>query len=175
MKISTSPVHSGKTGFTLIEVLVISGLTVIIMLSTVSLFMTFLISQARITQKQQLKNAGNSALKQMTQVLREAKSINPCNPASSNSIMFTDINNGTGSYQRSIFDNGNYGINYSTEASSNFITSQDMNIISFVSNCYTSQESQLVKVTFVLQNPRIQGPSNEPLNQEFSVNIQLRN
>ncbi len=175
MKSSTVPASKKKAGFTLIEVLVISGLAVIIMLSTVSLFMTFLISQARVTQKQQLKNAGNSALKQMTQILREAKSINPCSPVASNHVVFVNIDNKTGDYQTNTFDNGNQGIYYSFEGNTHPITSQDVNVISFTTNCYAGQQSQLIKVSFVLQNPRIQGPSGDPLNQEFSANIQLRN
>lgn len=175
MKSSINLASNKKTGFTLIEVLVISGLTVIIMLSTVSLFMTFLISQARITQKQQLKNAGNSAIQQMTQILREVKAIDPCISAASNTIVFTNLDNKSGSYQLGTFDNGNNGIYYTLDGAARPITSEDMDIISFITNCYVGQQSQLVKITFVLQNSKIQGPSGEPLSQEFSANVQLRN
>jgi len=175
MKSYINPAFKKKTGFTLIEVLVISGLTVIIMLSTVSLFMTFLISQARITQKQQLKNAGNSAIQQMTQIIREAKAIDPCNSAASNTIIFTNLDNKSGSYQLGTFDNGNQGIYFTLDGTTHPITSEDMDITSFTSNCYIGQQSQLVKITFVLQNYKIQGPSGEPLAQEFSANVQLRN
>lgn len=175
MKSSTVPASKKKAGFTLIEVLVISGLAVIIMLSTVSLFMTFLISQARVTQKQQLKNAGNSAIQQMTQILREVKSISPCSPVTSNTIVFTNLDNKAGSYQLGTFSNGNQGIYYTLDGITHPVTSEDMDIISFSSNCYAGQQSQLVKITFVLQNPKIQGPSGDPLNQQFSTDIQLRN
>lgn len=158
-----------QMGFTLIEILVITGITVVILLTAVSFFMTFLINQARITQRQQLKNAGESVLKQMTQTLREAKEIEPCT-TNMNSLIFSTINNNQAEY---ILMPGY--ILYILGDDSFPITPEDMVVGSFVANCYHTQDSQLVKVIISLTNPKIQGPSGEALTQEFSTSVQLRN
>ncbi len=170
MNISSSRKQTQKlNGFTLIEILVITGITVVVLLTAVSFFMTFLINQAKITQRQQLKNAGESLLKQMTQVLREAQGIEPCS-TNMNSLLFSTVNNNQAGYSLS-----SNQIFYTLEGDSFSITPEDMVVGSFIANCYPTQDSQLVKVTISLTNPKIQGPSGKPLTQEFSTSVQLRN
>jgi len=169
MKAASYSTNKNK-GFTLIEVLVVTGITVILLLGATSFFITFLISQARTTQKQQLKNAGEGILKQITQTLREARNVDPCTTGM-NSINFFTINNRQAGY--SFVTNQ---IVFSTEDGSSTISPEDMTVTSFVTNCYqTPQNSQMLQVIVTLENPKIQGPSGEALSQEFSTSVQLRN
>jgi type II secretory pathway pseudopilin PulG len=155
-------------GFTLIEVLVITGLTAIIMLATVSLFMTFLVNQGKISQRQELKNAGNNALKQITQVLREAKEINPCEANLNNQISFVDLNNQTGAFS---LNGGVISLNAGVPIN---LTPDHLEVTGFSANCYQGDPSQFIRVNFTLSNPNPSGLS-ESDSQDFSTSITLRN
>jgi prepilin-type N-terminal cleavage/methylation domain-containing protein len=66
-----------QTGFTLIEVLVVTSLTVMIMLTASALFMTFLISGAKTANLQLIKQEGDHAMNQMAFLLRNAIALHP--------------------------------------------------------------------------------------------------
>ncbi|KUK79570.1 MAG: hypothetical protein XD95_0303 [Microgenomates bacterium 39_7] len=155
-------------GFTLIEVLVITGLTAIIMLATVSLFMTFLFNQGKISQRQEIKNAGNNALKQITQVLREAKRIDSCS-LGRDEINYVDLNNHAGSF---IEDDGILILNTGTQVD---LTPDHLRVDDFSADCYEGDPSQYIKVSFTLVNPNPGGLSGDPISQDFSTSITLRN
>ncbi len=162
-------------GFTLIEVLVITGLTVIVLLSTVSLFMTFMLNQARIAQQQELKNAGNNALRQITQVLREARSISPCG-LSMTTISFQDPNNASGSYSLSQnLETDNFQVASQSGTNTVLLTPENMNVLNFSVNCYDSQPTQYLRVMFSLTKPVSGGLRSTTLTQDFQTSISLRN
>lgn len=64
-------------GFTLIELLVVASLTVIIMLSVVSMLMTFLLASQKATAKQKVKSEGERALAQIEFILRNSQKLVP--------------------------------------------------------------------------------------------------
>lgn len=71
-----NPVHS-QPGFTLIELLVVAALTVLIMLTVTSMFMTFLITSQKASIEQRVKSEGESALSQMEFILRNSHKLVP--------------------------------------------------------------------------------------------------
>jgi type II secretory pathway pseudopilin PulG len=74
---SRSHSHQSQAGFTLIELIIIVSLTIILMLTASALFMTFLISGAKINSTQTVKQEGQYALSQMEFLLRNAVEILP--------------------------------------------------------------------------------------------------
>lgn len=66
-----------KAGFTLIELIIVVALTVIMLLTASALFMTFLISGAKVNSSQLVKYEGNYALTQIEFLLRNAIELVP--------------------------------------------------------------------------------------------------
>ncbi|MFH1959029.1 MAG: type II secretion system protein [Patescibacteria group bacterium] len=66
-----------QAGFTLIELLIVITLTVIMLLTASTLFMTFLISGAKVNSAQLVKQEGQHALTQIEFLLRNAIEIVP--------------------------------------------------------------------------------------------------
>ncbi len=160
-------------GFTLIEVLVVTSLTVIILLSTVVLFMTFLMNQARLTQKQKIKVAGDNALKQIEQAVRGARRVDPCS-APSNSLTFYDFTGANG-YIR--LDSGAIASRATpvTGDQVNYTLTPEGLAASGVSfNCYDGQDAQIIRVRFTLSGSG-EGLVSDSIDQDFSTSIHLRN
>ena len=168
-----------KSGFTLIEVLVVTGLTVIIMLGTVSLFMTFMLNQARVTRKQRVKTVGDNALKQIVQVLREARQIVNCDGdgSSTNSIIFQDLSGLEGVYDLRIdeISEGNSRIASSAGEATVYLTPEDIEASSFFATCYPSENSYFIRFNFTLEDSGGAVFSNQPTTQTFSASVSLRN
>lgn len=64
-------------GFTLIELLVVATLTVLIMMTVTTVFMTFLITSYKANIQQRVKNEGERALSQIEFTLRNAQRLSP--------------------------------------------------------------------------------------------------
>ncbi len=158
------------SGFTLIEILVITGLTVILLLSASAIFMTFLLNQSLVTQKQQIKIEGDNALKQMVQVIREAKDIENCENVEANqAINFTNI----------LGNQGWFFLESNRVASTSaigtiYLTSDSIFVSDFNPSCVFDQSTYLVKIEFKLVgvNP---GFGQTPFEQTFKANVNLRN
>lgn len=161
------PQHS-QSGFTLIEVLVMTGLTVILLLSASAIFMTFLLNQSLITQKQQIKNEGDNALKQMIQVLRQAKTIENCDTGESE-LTFTDIANNQGRFYLA-----SNRIASESSQPTIYLTSDNIQVTNFLANCSLSYESYLVNFQFTLSN-NTPNFGEDPIQQTFTANVSLRN
>ncbi len=160
---------SFKKGFTLIEVLVITGLTVIILLSTVVLFMTFMINQASISRKQAIKIAGDNALKQIEQTLRGVRGIQTCTE-NLNDVSFYDLTNQTGRFYKD-----NNRIASAAGSETYYLTPDDLNVDSFDVNCYPGQDKELVHFSFTLSDNSGFGLSDSPLQQTFTTSVGVRN
>jgi prepilin-type N-terminal cleavage/methylation domain-containing protein len=61
-----------KNGFTLIELLIVVSLSVMLMLSSSALFLTFLLGSTKVSRSQIVKNEGEYAMSQMEFLLRNA-------------------------------------------------------------------------------------------------------
>jgi type II secretory pathway pseudopilin PulG len=164
-------------GFTLIEVLVITSLTVIILLSTVVLFMTFLLNQARLTQKQKIKAAGDNALKQIEQAVRGAKKVDPCEPPDplNPSLTFYDFTGAQGVIELSADDSIASIATPVTGVPVTYILTPEGLAASGVSfGCYTGQDAQIIRVRFTLSGSG-EGLVSDTIRQDFSTSIHLRN
>jgi len=68
-----------QKAFTLLELLVTSGITALLMLAISSLFITFLATAYKSRISQNLRESGNNAVTQMTDMIRSASEItSPC-------------------------------------------------------------------------------------------------
>lgn len=61
-----------QLGFTLVELLIIVSLSVMLMLSSSALFLTFLLGSTKVSRSQTVKNEGEYAMAQMEFLLRNA-------------------------------------------------------------------------------------------------------
>ncbi|NCN03643.1 MAG: type II secretion system protein [Candidatus Pacebacteria bacterium] len=74
-------IDNNQAGFTLVELLVIVSLSVMLMLASSALFLTFLLGSTKVNRTQLIKNEGEYAMSQIEFLLRNAVQI---------------LNNGTG-------------------------------------------------------------------------------
>lgn len=81
----------GKSGFSIVEILVVSGLSVMLMLTISSLFMTFLVGNSTANMRKAVNADGNYAINQISFLLRNAIEINDC--ATPNKLVLTSIDN----------------------------------------------------------------------------------
>jgi len=163
------PIHqSPNYGFTLVEVLVITSLTVILLLGSMTIFMTFMLNQSRLMSKQRIQKAGDDALAQMTRVLREARSITGC-ATNMSTLPFVDLLEKSGSYTVT-------GGQIASTAADNtvyILTSDNLTASAFTANCYPGVESDYLKISFTISDDNnLRGQS---LTQDFSTGISLRN
>ena len=64
-----------QTGFTLVELLVVVGITAMVMITVSTIFMTFLLSNARTNARRVIQSDGNTAMTQIEFEIRNAKSV----------------------------------------------------------------------------------------------------
>jgi type II secretory pathway pseudopilin PulG len=165
----TAPNHHPQLGFTLIEVLVITGLTVIILLSTVTLFLTFMVNQASLSRKQAVKIAGDNVLKQMEQTLRGVRGVTNCNTGQSE-VSFYDFTSKNGRFyvdsNRIASDAGNQTY---------YLTTDDIGVSNFNIDCYPGQNQELVRFSFTLTDDSGLGLSDTAIEQVFATSVSVRN
>ncbi len=165
-----------QSGFTLLEILVFTGLTSILLLSASAIFMTFLVNQSAIMQRQKIKIEGDNALKQMTQILREAKTVENC-PGSAQRVVYENVFREQGEfYIHNYFHDGNEMSRIASKSSSGtvYLTSEDFAASNFSADCRVKDESYLLKIKFSLSS---KGPDFEahPFTQTFENSVSLRN
>lgn len=151
----------------------VTSLTMIIMLGTVSLFMTFLLNHVRVTRRQRIKNAGDNAIKQITRIMREAGSITNCE-SNTNTIEFMDLNNISGTYY---LEDGESGGRIASNSSGTtyYLTPDDIAAGSFEASCHNIRDSYFVRFSFTLTDSNSIGFSSQTLTQTFSGSVNLRN
>ena len=65
-----------QQAFTLLELLLTAGITALLMMAVTSLFVTFLMTATKNRLSQNVRETGTSAMQKMTELLRNANSIN---------------------------------------------------------------------------------------------------
>lgn len=168
--------HRNTLGFSLIEVIVVTALTILILFSTVIMFLTFLINQARLTQRQKVKTAGDNALKQIEQAVRGAQEITTCEENMS-TLEWISLAETPGVIEV-VDDSGNNRIASQSGTETYLLTPE--NIIADPAeirfDCYsTTRESNFVTVRFSLSTKDDEGLMNEQLRQNFQTSIDIRN
>ncbi len=155
-----------NSGFTLIEVLVVTSIAVMIILASTALFFTFMIGTSRTNLRQKIKTNGRNALSKIKFLVRNSRSIQSC---SSNSLEVENLDGRTSTIH--ITDNK---IASSSSSTDYFLTSEEVTVSNLNFDCYQNQASQYVEVNFTLSK----GDSTDDLetfDENFSTGILLRN
>ncbi len=163
-------------GFTLIELMIVTSLMVILILTVSSMFMTFLISNAKTNTKNTLKVEGSYALGQMEFLLRNSYTLvdnatGQICQTGMDSIAFDAINGGTTELQLDV--TGKIASN------SAFLTSNAVAARQLVFDCYENADgSRYVDISFQLDKvaPTINQTAATPASTEsFAATVVLRN
>lgn len=184
---SNSDLNQTKNqAFTLIEVLVVTGIAGLLMITVGSMFITFMGSSSQTKVKQQIKMEGNEALSKMEHLLRNAQKLSANNSGNicqtgMDSIGFESFAGGKGI----LFQNDNRiasdsGIieDFVNTQQTYFLTSEQLSVDStypLTFDCYQGDKSYFVQINFGLEATNTQGPSNRDLTQTFKTAVQLRN
>ncbi len=166
---------SKQHGFTLIELMIVTSLMVILILTVSSMFMTFLISNARTNTKNTLKVEGSYALSQMEYLLRNSFEITENASAQicqigMDSIAFESIHGGI---TELALDTAEAKI----ASNSAFLTSSAVAASGLVFDCHENADgSRYVDITFQLDKtaPTI-NETNTPSTEQFKATVVLRN
>ncbi len=171
--------RGGKSrgGFSLIELLVSVTLLVFLLMTATTMFMTFLVSNAKTSVRHTIKGEGNFVISQLEYMIRNGESVTVTNcsagGASNNSITikpFDDVNQKTISLQDD-------KIRLSYGATNEFLTS-DSTVASGLSfTCFgTLTGSRRIEAKFTLQKSvdSIQATASE-ITEDFRTVVQIRN
>lgn len=175
-----------SSGFTFIELLVVISLTVVIMLSVTSLFMIFLVSNSRTSTEQVVKSEGDSALQQMTLLLRNAVRLvdngqgQTC-ASNMDRITFVSLDGGTTTFEAI---SASTGAPVQIASNSAYLTSTDVEVIPNeggsqpLFSCQSSPDGrrQYVTTTFTLRKgtPGVD-QVRDIVQQRFQSGVLLRN
>lgn len=168
-----------QSGFTLIELMIVTSLMVILSLTVSSMFMTFLITNARTNTKNTLKVEGSNALSQMEFMLRNSyqlttnSSTQVCQ-SSMSSIALESLDGGVTEF---MLEDDN-GVTKIASNSGVFLTSDAVMAQNLVFNCDTyGSDVRSVKIDFDLSKvvPSVSNTTNEESTQHFTTVVSLRN
>jgi prepilin-type N-terminal cleavage/methylation domain-containing protein len=173
--------HS-RSGFTLVEVLMVITLSVIISLSAAGLFYSTLVGNSRKNVESSLKDEGDYASSQMEFLLRNALAIVPAPGASDpttkcqtgmNSISLKGIDNG-------ITTLGTNNFKIASVSASNdvrYLTSASVTLKNLRFNCTqtTAQAGTFVEFSFELSKTSPSLNSQNDISQTFKSAVSLRN
>lgn len=168
-----------QQGFTLIELMIVTALMVILSLTVSSMFMTFLITNARTNTKNTLKVEGSYALSQMEFLLRNSYQLVPNSDAqvcqsAMDRIRLESLDGGlTEFYLETAEDPARIASN-----SGVFLTSDAVMVQNLQFSCTESTSGiRSVSIDFDLTKivPSVTNDSNEESTQHFSSVVSLRN
>lgn len=161
-----------QAGFTLIEVLVVTSLSVFLILTATTLFMTSLISQSQINNQLSLKQEGNRTLRQLEFLLRNGQKVTPCTGATVESISVIDLRGETTIVR---IDNEN-GRLASSSDKTYYLTSEDTQVDELQFTCNSGVDAPpYVEMTFSLSRADNTGPKQTDDTLTFSNGVSLRN
>jgi len=181
--ISSKPPPSG---FTLIEVLVVVSLTVMLLLTASTLFMTFLISNTKTSSNILIKNEGNYANAQIEFLIRNAVDILPNSDdqicaAGMDELVLKSIDGGitTITAVDDISDSSASKIASSSGTVDRFLTSSSITLLSGPTfNCTQTadQASPYITTTFTLQKGTPGVDLDRDVSQQsFGSSVSIRN
>lgn len=166
-----------SAGFTMIELLVVVAITVMLMMTVSVFFLTFIVSSTKASLEQKIKHDGESALDQAVTMLRNARSIETCQPGM-NTISFIGSDNlattlaGSSGKFASISAITSPATTY--YLTSDYSTLEPENQITF--NCYTGANQQhYVDINFSLKKGIGVANNASTLIRQFSAGVNLRN
>lgn len=156
-----------KQGFSLIELIVVVGLTSLLLLSISSMLLLTMTSVERSRISTNTKQVGNDALDSISQKIRNAKSITLCD-STNNVVTLTNLNGNT----TSLFLDTNARI---ASNSGSYLTSENTQTDNFIIDCLpSSADPTLIKISFDLKSTSQTRSSSNP-SLHFETSIALRN
>lgn len=185
-KLSLSRTTASKNaGYTLIELMIVSTLVVLLMMTVTSLFMTFLVGNAQTNIRRQIKSEGNAMIDQLEYVFRNAKTIITSSGASIDSgticsnVAGSDLNITDSNYlDISDLDGNTLRMNYNSTSKKITINSLDLNTTYVIVNaptirCYgsTISSKKSMEVIFTLQKE----VDSTTFAEQFKTITQIRN
>ncbi len=168
-----------QAGFTLIEMLAVTTILVMLLMTAATLFMNFMIGGAKTIALQKLKQESSSALQTMQQLIVNAKEVTTASNCtttgfSNSSLQFTDRNNQTFTF--SIADNKVASVS-SALANPFYLTSDANQVDNLTFTCYTipSKNSQYIEINLTLRKASASGLEPSGLTQTIKGSATIRN
>ena len=167
---------TNQTGFTLVELLITTSLTVMLMLTITTMFMTFLVGNSKTNIRKKVKEEGLVALSQMEFIIKNAYYVEgTCGTGTT--IDITSLDGGTTTYSQQTVD----GINKiaSTSAAlppvTKYLTSDSVNIsnLNFVCTGETGNRQVIVSFSLTKNAPTLGEESI--ITEDFKSIINMRN
>ena len=178
--------HPQPAGFTLIELLVVATLTVLIMLTVTSLFMTFLITSQKATIEQRVKSEGEDALSKIEFILRNSRRLVPnldggttCNNDPNEpmtSLAVEGLDGYVTTLQSYPVENPQIASHSGAINDYYYLTSDETALSNLEFTCLTgAEDSYYVSVSFDLTIGTGQSNNRETAMESFQTGITLRN
>ncbi len=82
--------NTKPNGFTLLELLVATSLTIVLLLGVSSVFMTFMLGEARTNLRRQVQSEGAEVISRVEFLLRNSRTLSTCS-SSSNTVSFNTM------------------------------------------------------------------------------------
>lgn len=149
MKINSRLLQSSKkAGFTLVELLVTTAITSIILLSASTILMTFFLSNSRTTIRRQIKSEGNRALGRIEFIARGGQSCT--NLAGNTGVTITSLG---GDSVTTLTDTGtNITISVDGGTAQPLLTAFSLADTASVIRCETEGGKQYIRASLVITN-----------------------
>ena len=158
-------------GFSLIELIIVVGLTSLLAIAITSVAMTSLLGAARIRNLVKTRQSGDNALNQIQTKIRNARNITTCN-STTNTITIENLDGNTTTYLVEL-DGAAMRI---ASNSGQYITPSDTTISSFDIECSPSDaEPNLVTIKYQITNTVQGARSQETPTIPYETAIQIRN
>jgi prepilin-type N-terminal cleavage/methylation domain-containing protein len=171
--------HTFQAGFTLIETLVSTSLLVLLLMTATTLFMTFLVSNAKTNVRHTIKGEGNFALNRMEYLIRNAESLSGVTCSSGGTTNSTATIQSFGSADMFVLRQPAAQIEYAKTdlSSTEFLTSTSTTTSSLRFTCYGAAKNgnRRIEITFTLAQDVNSVQTTTPISENFRSVVQIRN
>ncbi len=169
MKPSQHTQSSKSAGFTLIEILITTSLTVLLMLTITSMFMTFLVSNSKTNIRKDIKEEGLHAMSQIEFILKNAYYIDETTYTCSTGMTQIEVISLDGGITNFSNQGGKIASNSAT------LTSSAVTLTNLNFDCSGPAGNRQVKVSFNLQKNAPTLSDDSSLTETFESTINIRN
>ena len=155
-----------KKGTSIIELVVVVGLISLLALAMSAIMLTTIVSSNRVRRLTQIKQAGDYALTQIQTLIRNARSIELCDP---DTDLLMTVNPDGGTTEISL-ENGRIASN-----SGVYLTQDTLTASAFSLTCEPATEPVLFQISFDLSQGNSSGNARESATLHFETTTTLRN
>ena len=165
--------NNNQDGFTLVELLITTGLTVLLLLTITSMFMTFLIGNSKTNVRKTVKEEGLHALSQMEFTLKNAHyyddSFEQCIPGR-DSIKVVGLDGG-----ETIYSTANDEGVAKIASNSSRLTSAAVTLSNLTFDCTGESGNRQITVSFDLEKVAPTLNADSDISESFQTTINMRN